>query len=71
MDYSRKDYAGLLAESWEFQGNKWVFHLRKGIRFHDSSPFTAKDVVFSIDRMAKDKRSLQRSSRSCSARGAF
>jgi peptide/nickel transport system substrate-binding protein len=61
MDYSRKEYAGLLAESWEFQGNKWVFHLRKGIRFHDGSPFTAKDVVFSIDRMTKDKRSLQRS----------
>ena len=61
MDYSRNEYAGILAESWEFQGNKWVFHLRKGIRFHDGSPFTAKDVVFSIDRMTKDKRSLQRS----------
>jgi peptide/nickel transport system substrate-binding protein len=61
MDYSRHEYAGLLAESWEFQGKKWVFHLRKGIRFHDGSPFTSKDVVFSIDRMTNDKRSLQRS----------
>jgi peptide/nickel transport system substrate-binding protein len=61
MDYSRSEYAGLLAESWEFQGNKWVFHLRKGISFHDGSPFTSKDVVFSIDRMRNDKRSLQRS----------
>jgi peptide/nickel transport system substrate-binding protein len=61
MDYSRNEYAGLLADSWEFQGRKWVFHLRKGIRFHDGSPFTSKDVVFSIDRMTNDKRSLQRS----------
>jgi peptide/nickel transport system substrate-binding protein len=60
-DYSRNDYAGILAESWEFQGKKWVFHLRKGINFHDGSPFTSKDVVFSIDRMRNDKRSLQRS----------
>jgi len=61
MDHSRNEYAGLLADSWEFQGRKWVFHLRKGIRFHDGSPFTSKDVVFSIDRMTNDKRSLQRS----------
>jgi len=61
MDRSRNEYAGLLADSWEFQGRKWVFHLRKGIRFHDGSPFTSKDVAFSIDRMTNDKRSLQRS----------
>jgi peptide/nickel transport system substrate-binding protein len=61
MDYSRNEYAGVLAESWEFQGKKWVFHLRKGVSFHDGSPFTSKDVAFSIDRMRNDKRSLQRS----------
>src|SRR4249920_385059 len=59
MDYGRNEYVGVLAESWEFQGRKWVFHLRKGIRFHNGSPFTSKDVAFSIDRLKNDKRSMQ------------
>src|SRR2546425_1040864 len=37
MDYARNEYVGVLAESWEFQGKRWVFHLRKGIRFHNGS----------------------------------
>lgn len=61
MDFSRNEYVGLLAESWEFQGKKWLFHLRKNVRFHDGSPFTSKDVLFSIDRMVKDRKSLQAS----------
>ncbi|HWP60912.1 MAG TPA: ABC transporter substrate-binding protein [Candidatus Acidoferrales bacterium] len=59
MDFARGEYAGVLAESWELQGNKWVFRLRKGVRFHDGSPFTSKDVLFSVDRMINDKKSLQ------------
>src|SRR4030095_6107791 len=61
MDFSRNEYVGILAESWEFQGNKWLFRLRKKARFHDGSPFTAKDVLFSIDRMTKDSKSMQAS----------
>ena len=61
MDFSRNEYAGVLAESWEFQGRKWIFRLRKNVRFHDGSPFTSKDVLFSIDRMVNDKKSLQAS----------
>jgi peptide/nickel transport system substrate-binding protein len=57
--YNPVRYTGVLAESWEFQGSKWVFHLRKGIRFHDGTPFASKDVVFSINRMRTDKASLQ------------
>ncbi len=57
--YKPVRYTGVLAESWEFQGSKWVFHLRKGIRFHDGTPFTSKDVIFSINRMRTDKNSLQ------------
>ena len=46
---------GCLAESWEMDDEKLVFHLRKGIHFHDKSPvngreMTADDVVFSINR---------------------
>jgi len=59
MDYGRNEYVGVLAESWKFQGRKWVFHLRKGIRFHNGSPFTSKDVAYSIDRLQNDKRSMQ------------
>ena len=41
-----------LAESWQ-QTNPttWVFNLRKGVKFHDGSDFTADDVVFSIKRL--------------------
>ena len=28
INYKRKEYYGVLAQSWEFQGNKWVLHLR-------------------------------------------
>jgi len=61
IDYARKDYYGVLAESWKFQGNTWVFRLRKGIRFHNGAPFTAADVVHSVNRIRNDKRSLQKS----------
>ena len=59
MDYGRNEYVGVLAESWEFQGRKWVFHLRKGIRFHNGASFTSKDVAYSIDKLQNDKRSMQ------------
>ena len=59
VNYKRKEYYGVLAQSWEFQGQKWVLHLRKGIRFHDGSPFTSKDVVYSINRIKTDKQSMQ------------
>lgn len=58
-DYGKKQYVGILAESWEFQGKRWVFTLKKGIKFHNGAPLTAKDVVFSINRMKTDKMSLQ------------
>jgi peptide/nickel transport system substrate-binding protein len=41
----------MLAERWENpEPTKWVFHLRKGVTFHDGSPFTADDVIFSSQR---------------------
>ena len=39
----------VLAESWEWDNDlTWTIHLRKGVRFSDGSPFTAKDVWYSI-----------------------
>ncbi|HPJ96760.1 MAG TPA: peptide-binding protein [Syntrophales bacterium] len=39
---------GDLAESWEISpdGLHIVFHLRKGVKWHDGQPFTARDVLF-------------------------
>ena len=39
---------GELAESWEIkdEGLVIIFHLRKGVKWHDGEPFTARDVEF-------------------------
>ena len=43
-----------LAEKWEFvEPNTWRFHLRKDVVFHDGSPMTAKDVVWTLDRAGR------------------
>ena len=43
-----------LATSWErIDDLTWRFHLRRGVKFQDGSPFTAADVKFSFDRMNK------------------
>ena len=40
-----------LAERWEVVDPlKWRFHLRKGVKFHGGEPFTADDVIMSMDR---------------------
>lgn len=37
-----------LAERWELvDAGTWRFHLRRGVQFHDGSPFGADDVVWS------------------------
>jgi len=41
-----------LAERWEVvEPNRWRFHLRKGVKFHNGNDFTAEDVAFSADRV--------------------
>jgi peptide/nickel transport system substrate-binding protein len=40
-----------LATAWKpLNSTTWQFDLRSGVRFHDGTPLTVKDVAFSIDR---------------------
>lgn len=41
-----------LATSWRLEApTSWIFEIRKGVKFHDGSPLTAKDVVWSLARI--------------------
>ena len=44
----------VLAESWEpnADGTEWTFKIRQGVKFHDGTPMTAKDVAATINRLA-------------------
>ncbi|MGY4719881.1 ABC transporter substrate-binding protein [Naumannella cuiyingiana] len=46
-----------LAEKWTTSDDQltWTFSLRQGVTFHDGSPFTADDVVYSYRRIIDDK----------------
>ncbi len=49
-----------LAESWtQVNPTTWRFKLRPGVKFHDGTPFTADDVVFSYERAKSDTSQLR------------
>ena len=60
-DLSRSDRLAALrpglAERWEqAPGDKktWIFHLRRGVKFHDGSDFNADAVIWNLDRYFKN-----------------
>ena len=55
-DYDFRYRPGL-ATGWDVSedGLIWVLHLRKGVTFHDGTPFTAKDVKWTIDTIKDPK----------------
>lgn len=41
-----------LATSWEMmEPDRWRLHLREGVKFHNGNPFSANDVVASLNRL--------------------
>lgn len=58
-DYSTRDNQPVpgLAESWSTSPDNrtWTFRLRKGVRWSDGRPLTAKDVVFTFRTIMADR----------------
>jgi peptide/nickel transport system substrate-binding protein len=52
-DNPRYQHLPALAESWEVSPDNlsYTFHLRKGVKFHDGTPFTARDVIATFDKV--------------------
>ncbi|MBI2909121.1 MAG: ABC transporter substrate-binding protein [Chloroflexi bacterium] len=50
---SADKWAPGLAEKWELSrdGTVWTFDIRQGVKFHDGTPFTADDAVFTLKRL--------------------
>ena len=56
-----------LAQSWSQESpTAWVFHLRRGVKFQDGTPFNAAAVKFDLERLLTPPPS--RATRSCSPR---
>lgn len=50
---------GDLAERWEIStdAKTFTFYLRQGVKWHDGMPFTADDVVYSLEKIGDSERS--------------
>ena len=60
-----------LAERWEaLSPTHWRFHLRKGVKWHDGTPFTAADVKYTIDYVIDPKQVYARKTRIAGVTGA-
>ena len=62
-----------LAERWELQpdGRTWRFFLRRGVTFHDGTPFTAADVVWTWGQRQAEGRTLSTAANTLHPRDGF
>lgn len=56
-DLETLQFRPALAASWETSsdGRSWTFRLREGVRWSDGQPFTADDVIFTLDLIYDEK----------------
>lgn len=71
-EISPNTIVGSLAERWETSkdGLTWTFYLAKGVKWHDGKPFTADDVVYTIEKLKDPARSASSSVFSAVAKAA-
>ena len=53
MNAPKYEYMPELAERWDLSEDKktYTFHLRQGVKFHDGTPFTARDCIATFDKI--------------------
>jgi nickel transport system substrate-binding protein len=56
VDNTTEGIESALAESWDISsdGKKYVFNLRKGVKFHDGTPFNANAVKLNFDAILRN-----------------
>lgn len=52
------EYTPGLVEKWELKDNEAIFNLRKGVKFHDGSDWTADVLAWNIGRWINDPKSV-------------
>ena len=62
FDGNTTNVVASLAEKWETSadGKVWTFYLRKGVKFHDGTPFNAAAVVYNWDYWVNTKNPLHK-----------
>ncbi len=59
-DPETNEYVGNLATSWEWIDDTTLeFKLREGVSFHNGEPFTADDVVYTVNFVAKEENGVK------------
>lgn len=56
-DETTLELVPVLADSWEIADDhlQYIFHLKKNVRWQDGQPFTARDILFSFERIKDPK----------------